>query len=59
MDDPATGHPGPGPKLNIFYLSYGFVFGKKHKIAIELSNYAKEFFKPTQFSLGYIYSLRH
>jgi hypothetical protein len=49
---------GPGPKLNVYGHSYGIVLGRKYKFALELSNFSRRFFKPTQISLGYIYSFR-
>jgi len=40
----------------IFINSYGLILGKKNKLAFEISNYSKVFYKPTQFSIGYIYT---
>ncbi len=45
-------------KISKFGNSYGFIFGRKHKIALELSNFNNTFFKPTNFSIGYILTLR-
>jgi hypothetical protein len=36
--------------------SYGIMVGEEHKIAIEVSNFGKALFRPTQISVGYIYT---
>jgi len=46
-------------KTNHFGFSYGFSFGNKNKIVLELSNFNKtKLYIPTHISLGYVYTFR-
>ena len=46
--------PGAGNRYSIIGSSYGLILGYRHKCAIEVSNFGLEYYKPTQFSIGYI-----
>jgi hypothetical protein len=45
-------------KNNYFGNSYGIIFGKEIKFAVDVSNFGKVLFKPSQISLGVIFSLQ-
>jgi len=53
---PTGGQLGVGDQQSFIGNSYGLILGNKHKISIELSNYGRFLYKPTQFSLGYCYT---
>jgi len=55
-DHPTGGQLGPGPKLNFLGITYGFAYGKKTKIALELSYYDNHILRPSQISLGLIFT---
>ncbi len=54
---PTGGQLGAGDHFNRIGGSYGLLIGNKHKIALEVSNFGEEFYIPTQFSVGYNYSI--
>lgn len=50
--------PHYGKQINTFGYSYGIIFGKKYKIAIEISHYLPQLHLPSQFSVGYKFNFR-
>jgi hypothetical protein len=52
--DPA----GPKGNRNKMGSSYGIIVGKNNKIVLEVSNYESKFYKPSQFTIGYLYTFR-
>ncbi len=50
--------PGAGDSFSQLGSSYGIILGSKHKFALEISNFGLDYYKPTQFSIGYIFTLR-
>lgn len=56
FSDPDGDSTGSMGRNNMIRSSYGIIFGKKNKIGLEVSNYDSKFYKPTQFTLGYIYT---
>jgi hypothetical protein len=49
--------PGWGDNYTQLGSSYGIILGDKHKIAVEASSYGKYFYKPSIFTIGYIFTL--
>lgn len=48
--------PGAGDSFTQLGSSYGFIIGNKHKFAVEISNFGLDYYKPTQISIGYIFT---
>lgn len=55
---PTGGQLGAGDHYNRIGGSYGLQIGNKHKIGLEVSNFGSDFYNPTQFSVGYSYTIR-
>lgn len=55
---PTGGQIGTGDHYNRVRGSYGILIGTNNKLALEVSNLGKDFYSPTQFSIGYNYIIR-
>ena len=41
---------------NLLGLSYGFLWGRKEKFGLEVSNFEGPFFKPSQITAGFVFT---
>ena len=45
-------------QYHIFGSSYGLLLGNKHKLILEVSNFDKELYKPSLFTIGYSFTFK-